>query len=213
MCGMYNSASRPSAEQRSPRMQYISKPSPALSSIEQGVFPDHWGVRPEYPSHYQIESPIRDRGPDAWALPASPRESKGPARAALPFNTKADDVPYERYIDVPHTQGPAPSPPWFSHAASPSLDETPRSSTITSIESRPAPLESPVTPFPGTMTSRDERKSAPRKHTSSKKHSQRKLSLAHRCKAMVKDIFTHRPVDESELDRIESRHWTEEDDY
>lgn len=127
-------------------------------------------------------------------------------------------------VYVPPAPKTTQSPPNFVKARSPPHplppppDKSSLPSTAATSASGSPQSDKAVTALPGTMSSRNARersrageRSGTRARTGSKRAAQRKPTLVRRWKSIFKDIFTYHPVDESQFERIEDRHWT--DDY
>lgn len=128
----------------------------------------------------------------------------------LPSQWPADYSHPTQYATTPinplyHATNGVQNPP--RRPSSPTAGSLRRSSTTTTSTCA-SPREALfVTALPGTMSTGDARNTT----TLSEPSSQRRRTLAHRCKSAVKEMFTHRPVDESQFERIKSRHWAEDE--
>jgi hypothetical protein len=129
------------------------------------------------------------------------------------FQTPPLPAPYETSLDlpdkrklshpVPYVVNPPPSPP-----------KSPSSSTNSADASPP---QEPARGLPGTMSSRAGRmqvdtrsRSKTQDHPSSPRSENEHRPMSKRFTAVFRDIFKKEPIDESGLERISDRHWTDE---
>lgn len=181
------------ARQRSDRSDSLSKAKPKLVTANSA------------PSKSEYTSPVTH---DAVPMPWEGR------RYTIPVPPSKQPAPYETPIDVPYemkvpkrldlTSHPPPSPPEIS----------PYSSTKSAS---PPPREPPVQSLPGTMSSRMSRPEHTLRSRSKAKSYEDHLCgrsehrpLSKRFASAFREMFKRDPVDESELERISDRHWTDE---
>lgn len=124
-------------------------------------------------------------------------------------------APYETHVDLP------PEAMRFRRAtASPPPHRSPPTPEISSLSSTnsvsPPPQEPSAHPLPGTMSSRTGRsqETSPLHSKTQKREpfprSQPERKSKKRFASAFRGMFKRDPVDESELERIDDRHWTEE---
>jgi hypothetical protein len=138
----------------------------------------------------------RRRHTSAFQIPPPP--------APAPYETSLD-VPAKRTLShpIPYVAHPPPSPP-----------KSPSSSTNSSETSPP---QEPAKGLPGTMSSRASRmqvdtksRPKPQDQPSSPRSENEHRPMSKRFTAVFRDIFRKEPIDESGLERISDRHWTDE---
>jgi hypothetical protein len=123
-------------------------------------------------------------------------------------------APYETSLNLPDRRTLARPISYVAHPP-PSPPKSPSSSTSSS-DTSPPPQE-PAKGLPGTMSSRASRmqvdtKSRPkaRDQPSSPRSENEHRPMSKRFTAVFRDIFRKEPIDESGLERISDRHWTDE---
>lgn len=123
-------------------------------------------------------------------------------------------APYETSLNLPDRRTLARPISYVAHPP-PSPPKSPSSST-SSFDTCPPPQE-PAKGLPGTMSSRASRmqvdtKSRPKAQDqpSSPRSENEHRPMSKRFTAVFRDIFRKEPIDESGLERISDRHWTDE---
>lgn len=183
------------------KVQYVKRRAHLLQSPEDAVTPIEVDVpRTAPPLGASSRTPVY--------LPPAPKSTQHPPTFVVTPG----------YLPTPKT---AQGVPTFVKTPAPCSDKSSQTSTVTTSASGSPESEKVVTSLPGTMSSRNAREREreppylrPRardRRVSSKKPLPRKPTLARRWRAIFRDIFSHHPVDESQLQRIEDRHWTDED--
>lgn len=172
-------------------------------------------------------------GASEYTSPASEHSNSNPWRSDAPIKSTTvttrpvyEMQPYERPAYEDQTHYPTPSRKASSQPPSkyiPPAPPTPPDS-ITKDSLRSASASPPIRPeskaLPGTMSSRAVRnrsashnraKSLGRDNRTTRPQSkQDQTGLGKRFKSAFRDMFKKDPVDESQLERISDRHWTDE---
>lgn len=139
-----------------------------------------------------------------------PEDSIRQHRAQGSLSAQGSPRPYETPFMIPAAMTSAPSPPPCYTKALPS---TPPESLHTKSSASTDKSFSPsskqlVTVLPGTMAARTGRsKSAARQRSERRK---KKPTKVNQWKVVFRQIFTRSPVDETQLEKIEGRHWADE---
>lgn len=122
-------------------------------------------------------------------------------------------APYETSLDLPDRRTSARPITYVAHPP-PSPPKSPSSSSNNSDE---LPPQEPAKGLPGTMSSRASRmqagpwvRSKTQDHQSSPRSEHEHRPISKRFTAVFRDIFKTEPIDESGLERISDRHWTDE---
>lgn len=208
-CGMHIRRAGSLSEPYVAQTAYIGRTSPHIPCQERGRFP-HVTETLDHPSSCsRTQYARRDSSRGVYGLPPSPDAALYSPPMTAPEDSRQTYDSYDTRNVPSQIQRPTPSPPMFAKPRSPPLDSEWGSSTKGSIDSNSPQPESGIAAFPGTMASKNQPPRTSNKTRSSTRKGERKLTLAGRCKAMMKDIFTHHAVDESQLERIESMHWAD----
>lgn len=115
--------------------------------------------------------------------------------------------PYETPIFIPQGTQIDPNEPYFGKPPMTPPDSLSGSSTAASKES---PSEHTVHVLPGTMAARNTRARTPVRRRPDFEERQKKATKAHRWGLVFKGMFSRSPVDETQLERVKGRHWTDE---
>lgn len=195
------------------QVPFIDASSPSLSDAERRALSDLWAQPraplPTPPKHYDHKA--RSASTDSGLFHS---EHHGSTNSSPP---QAIHAPYETPIYVPPP--PKTAPP-FQKEIGPKAPPTPPESLSNSpscsntLVSAPPPPPA-VTALPGTMSSRSRENSRHRgkshRSRSASKHSKSdSTNFGKRFKVAFKDMFKRNPIDESQFERIEDRHWTDE---
>ena len=203
------------------QVPYMDGASPSLSNAEREALPSLWATRTSTVSGTRpaLHADTSHSSGSCYYSPGSPESYSSPWKVKTPLT--APPIPVSRYetpIYVPPGPKSAPNPPCFVKAPPTPPDSLARSSTTTSSYSSPRPKQT-TTAMPGTMSSRNARDRTPsRTRTGSssrepytRKHDKRgRMPFGRRWKLVFKDMFTRDPVDDSQFETIEDRHWTDE---
>lgn len=196
------------------QVPYMDSASPELSNAEREALPSLWATRTttlttsrprletssqhsRSTSHFRVDSPD-----ESWRM-------RTPLTAPPPL----PPAPYETPIYIPPGPKSAPSPPSFVKASSTppdSLSQASRSTSASIISGHhPRPI---ITALPGTMSTRTAPKSpSSRIRTEGAGREIRKRKTRRgRWIAALKDLFSSDPVDETQFERIEDKHWTDD---
>ncbi|KAK4502844.1 hypothetical protein PRZ48_006270 [Zasmidium cellare] len=207
------SESLPPWEQRNvAQVPYMAPDSPPLTQAEQQALPSLWATRENglhgrsksYTGHHEQENIIQQHG------------VRTPLTAP-PTKTSPPPMPYETARIIPGPKS-APNLPAFTKGP-PSPPDSARLS-VSSTSKSASPHHSPrlgskpsITAMPGTMSARDRSPPRHRSHSSqdySAKQQQEHMPIGQRFKSVMRDIFRRDPVDETNFERIEDRHWADE---
>lgn len=174
-----------------PQVPYMVSSAQPLSAPEKEALPSLWATRT---SNASTLRPQRD-----LVLPNSPKGS--------PWISSGYNTP--RRPPTPPSSGSSA----FRSESAPAVPAYERSYSPPSSEHK-----RPVMALPGTMSSRSVPAQSParsREVSSSRKQSKRGkrredvVPLGRRLRTAMKDLFRKDPVDESQFERIDDRHWTE----
>jgi hypothetical protein len=195
------------------QVPFVESSSPVLSNSELRALPDLWAVRST-----NVNQREHERHPSLTGHRGFRDEGYDVPRTALPL--QASSTPYETPVYIPPAPKTAPPLPKYVQsvqAAPPTPPESiSKSSDASSAAVSPPAAHAVLTALPGTMSSRDRKEARSRTrgshHTRSEsKHSKAEsVSFGSRFKAAFKDMFKRNPIDETQFERIEDRHWTDE---
>lgn len=225
----YYEESRPPWEKSAASVPYLSSGSPGLTEAERQGLPSLWATREQeqaarrkgsrdfYAREYQDDRrPMPPDEPESWRgqTPLTAPPWTAPRQAPPP---PIPPVPYES-PKIPQGPRSAPALPGFTKGPySPPLSSGKSWSTTKSspgqYEGRPS-----ITALPGTMSARERSRSRPRMGRSASVDAPSPIagkgespSFGKRLKLAFKDMFRRDPVDDSNLERIEGRHWAEDE--
>lgn len=204
------------------QVPFMDPGSPPLSKAERQALPSLWATRS---STNSSSRPRLDTGvsaaSSAYGSPSSPQQSTDPwSKVATPLTAIPPPAPYESPVYIPPAPKTAPQLPPFvvQHPPTPPDSVTRSCSSSMSTTSSPRPRVA-VKALPGTMSSRAGRDRTPtRTRVSSATREQRarnvkkssSVPFSKRFRSAFKDIFKREPVDESQFEHIDDRHWTDE---
>lgn len=191
------------------QVPYMDSTSESLSSAEREALPSLWAARSNIVTHPKVGMDTSHRN----AAHTSPRASEECSHAwgvKTPLTAPPPPV-YETPIYIPPGPKSEPCPPSFVKAPPTPPDSESWSCTTTSTFGSPQLKQSPGT-LPGTMSSGHAQSHTPTRTSNgpSGRDARRRLSRMQRWKSAFKDMLTHRPVDDSNFEHIEARHWTDE---
>lgn len=208
--------SLPPWEQRNvAQVPYMTPDSPPLSQAEQQALPSLWATR-ENGIHGRSKSYSSHHGQED----ANYQHGVRTPLTAPPTKTSPPPIPYEAVKiapaprSAPHLPAFAKCPPSPPDSARLSLASTTKSSSpghsprLGSHGSKPT-----ITAMPGTMSAR-ERSPQHRATVSEDQRAteeQEHVPIAKRFKIVLRDIFKRTPVDETNFERIEGRHWADDE--
>lgn len=172
--------------------------------------------------------PRHDRQ-DAWSIPTP--KTAPPFTAARPPPPLPANVPRHLQM-IPQAPRSAPQLPSFaqmpptptpdsfslsrsSSRGSSTAKSASRSESISSPRTSPRLPQHTIPSLPGTMSAREsvlppKRSSRPTRDERAKQEKPDAAPLGKRFKLAMKDIFKRAPIDESQLEHISDRHWTDE---
>lgn len=227
--------SRPPWERSPVPVPYLTSGSTGLTEAEREALPSLWATREQeeagrrkgsrdvYVRDFQEDSrrPMYSDEQDAWRVktPLTAPPHSGPP-PPLPYGSpKIPQGPKSAPVMPSYVKQGTVSPPY-----SPPLGSGKSWSTTRSSTSRPGLYDGPresrtsVTAMPGTMSARERspsrrrvQRSASVDPTSPVDRKPDGPSFGKRLKLAFRDMFKKDPVDEANLERIEDRHWTEDE--
>lgn len=188
-----------------PRLPGTEKPRPSRSNSVKAP-------RPAKRSVTQRSDPSQYRGTPP------PENSTRLLRAQGSLSAEPSPRPYETPTFSPEALRAAPSPPPCYTKA---LPLTSPDSFTDEKKSRSSSTDKSVSPsskqvvhvLPGTMSARNGRSRASSRQRGERSRGGKKKKPAtgvRRWKVAFREIFTKNPVDETQFERIEDRHWTDE---
>lgn len=136
-------------------------------------------------------------------------------RAQGSLSAEPSPRPYETPTFLPEALRSAPSPPPCYTKALPltppdSFSEE-KLSRASSTDQSISPSKQVVNVLPGTMSARNGRSRGSSRQRAERRGGKKKpATKVHRWKVAFREIFTKHPVDETQFERIEDRHWTDE---
>lgn len=211
------SESLPPWEQRNvAQVPYMTPDSPPLSQAEQQALPSLWATR-ENGIHGRSKSYSSQHGHED----AHYQHGVRTPLTAPPTKTSPPPMPYEA-VRIPPAPRSAPHLPAYSRGP-PSPPDSARLS-LGSTSKSASPGHSPrlgshgskptITAMPGTMSAREKSRSPHRISASEDQRAteeQEHISISKRFRLVLRDMFKRTPVDESNFERIEGRHWADDD--
>lgn len=201
---------------------FMDASSPSLSDTEHRALPDLWAqprISPPGPPHIDEDrkTPVSD---DEKTCSSTETNRKQWDQDHGPWISDFQSpAPYETQVYIPQPPKTAPPPQkQVGPKAPPSPPETLSNSSSFSCPAGTAGQTPPVpiVPFPGTMSNRSRENGKVRARSSNggriaSKHSRSdSANFGTRFKTAFRGMFTRSPIDESQLERIEDKHWTEE---
>lgn len=192
-------------------MPYLNANSRALSSAERDALPSlpratrTNDARPNWP---RVDAHTR------WASNSSQNhsdESSDPWGVETPLTAPFPARPYDTSVYIAPGPKSTPCPPtWVKPPTPPDSDKSSYTTISTSGSPPPPPPKFEINSLP-TIPSGDKLDQQGRSRTqSSTRESQKQGTRFRRFKTALKEIFTPHPVDESQLEHISDRHWTDE---
>ena len=183
------------------QVPHLDRKSPALSNVELEALPSLWATR---------TYTVSNARPQGHTKSASTQEPINRWPVEPPLTAPAPPQPRGPHVDIPPAPKSEPNLPSF--AKSPTTSPESQSSTCpTSSFGSPRPEEA-VQGLPGTMSSnRDDRVKNRARSGSHRSDLPERPTRIRRWKTVMKEIFTYRPVDESQFSPVVERHWAEED--
>lgn len=193
------------------RRTHRGESEPAVPAVQRSRPSRGDSVKASRPTKRSVTQ--RSNGSSYRATPP-PEDTGRQSRAHGSFSAQTTPRPYETPFLPPSVAQAAPSPPPCYNRALPatppeSFSEKSSQLTEKSTEKTTSPSSKQVINFlPGTMSARNVRSRA-----SSKQRPERpkkKPAKVKRWKVVFREMFTKTPVDETQFERIEDRHWTDE---
>ncbi|TKA24294.1 hypothetical protein B0A50_06763 [Salinomyces thailandicus] len=204
--------------------------SPSLPETKSQVFQDQWAStqirtplpNPPKPDIHRNLSTSDDDSMAAfsaypWTRDSNRRPSTNPHPSPSPYETPLYTPPPPKSSPPTQDSTAPPTPPESLSNSSSSSSSSSCPPVPTTTRQQPQSSGATNTALPGTMSSRSREnsrlrtKSSPRSRSSASKHGQSDSdNFGKRFKSAVKEMFKRNPIDESQFERIEDRHWTEE---
>lgn len=138
-----------------------------------------------------------------------PEDSMRQHRAQGSFSAQASPRPYETPFFAISTTPVAPSsPPSYTKALPLTPPESINEKSSMSTDKSVSPSKQKVHVLPGTMSARNARsKSTTRQRSAQRK---KKPAKVNQWKVVFRQIFRKDPVDETQFEKIEGKHWTDD---
>lgn len=197
------------------QVPYMTPDSPPLTQAEQHALPSLWASREnsrhERSKSYTLYHAREDsetgnpqwpsRTPSTGPINAPPHSKPHELAQIAPGPKSAPQLPT-------FVKGP-PSPPDSARLSRSSISKSASPNHSPRIGSKPS-----ITAMPGTMSARERSRSRHRPTLSQDqvvKEEAEHLPLGRRVKEAFKDVFKRNPVDETKFERIEDRHWADDE--
>lgn len=202
------------------QVPFMDASSPQLSDEEKHALPSLWAAQTNEASGRRAQlDTTRNCASSGFTYPSSSEDTMDHWSRPVPNTTlplQAPPLPYETPLIIP--PGARKSPPPNPHTAQNAPPTPPESlSNSSTFSSAGSPTTGPpVTALPGTMTSRawqgsrSRARSTGRTQNGHRHHRSEPTGLGKRVKSAFREMFKRDPVDESSLEKISDRHWTEE---
>ena len=193
------------------QVPYMDGTSPALSNAEREALPSLWATRTNGTNithHMDNPSTRYARGRKQTSFDSSGHGN--PWGVKTPLTAPPPPEPYHTPIYIPPAPKSEPHPPAFVMRAPPTPPDSVSTTTASTFDSPPS--QHAVAALPGTMAARNTQTRTPTRSRAlpSVTESRKKRSRIRRWRLAFKEMFTYHPVDDSQFERIEDRHWTEE---
>ena len=195
------------------QVPYMDSSSPSLSDAEREALPALWAARTNTAAPARPRADTESKSATSTnygSLPFS-EERRNPWGLTTPLTAPPPPRPYETPVYIPPGTKSAPNPPSFAKPPPTPPDSESWSYTTGSTSGSPQSKQG-TTALPGTMSSRNTQAKAHQPRPSvTRSETRKRQTRLQRWKSAFKEIFTHHSVDESQFERIQERHWT--DDY
>ena len=192
--------------------------SPQLSDAEREALPSLWATRSGTVRRPRVGTTSRNPTRRDHDHAVSSDQNSNSRSVKTPLTAPQPPAPYETPVYIQQGPKSEPNPPKFVVRTPPTIHALPTppdsdgSWCATSASGSISPQsKQPTSALPGTMTSRStEGRTRSRNKTGHSGRPSRKLSRMQRWRSVVKEMFTHEPVDESQFEHITDCHWTDE---
>ena len=195
------------------QVPYLDASSPSLSNAEREALPSLWAASTNTtttPPHPRLDTNTKTTSRTVHRSVASSDNQSNSWGVKTPLTAPPPPVPYETPVYIPPGPKSEPHPPTFVKAPPTPPDSESWSYKTDSTTGSPKSNKE-IEVLPGTMSARNTEPRAHRTRTaSSTRQSRKRATRMQRWRSAFKDLFTHHLVDETDFERIEDRHWTEE---
>jgi len=197
------------------QVPHVGGSAPCLSDAEKSALPSLWATRSNTPRGPAVRTPTQRSDGSQFRSTPPPEDSSYRHNASMFKTVHMSPQPYETPASTPPAPRMQPSPPTYHSKELPATppDSSSEASYTVATQSIPPRAEHVTHALPGTMSARNARARTPsraRLRSSGSGRRSKRPTKMDRWRSAVREFFTKDPVDGTQFERIEERHWADD---